>query len=518
MNKNLAPTIIKKTNEKGETEMVTNPQKLANMFNSFFRKKVEALREKSNQPPKTPPEERLKQWLVQQEITPPPFQLQTIDRAQFRKIMKKMIYSYSLKIASPLIEDCLIHLINLSIKQSKFSSRWKPQLVFPLHKKSDKDMIGNYRPVSHLVQVGKLVEYAVYFQILDHFTSSNLFHPNHHGSLANHSTATAIIQLFDLWLEAAEEKELSATCLLDQSAAYDLLCHLGLSKKLKLYNFSESSIKWLMSYLSDRKQVVQVEARTSYPLPCGDHGVPQGSVLGGLLHVINSNDLPACHDEGESIVYVDDNSDNVHDKDPEVVRQLIEKEANNSATWLKDNRLCVAGDKSKLLIVGTKKLKASKGAAEAKIVVDNKEIIETTSEKLLGVVVNNELTWKNHLYGDKEHEGLIPQLSKKIGMLKRLSKFMSKDKLKHFVSGLFYSKLSYCLPVFGNVFGLDTYKENNTRYSSFTMKDNANLQVLQNKVHPQICCIHINTSSCIFHPFVNCYLETSPLYTNLQTD
>ena len=64
-----------------------------------------------------------------------------------------------------------------------------------------------------------------------------------------------------------------------------------------------------------------------------------------------------------------------------------------------------------------------------------------------------------------------------------ISKYMTKDKLKSFVSGIFNSKMSYCLPVFGNVFGLDDYKESNSRYTSFTIKDNNSLQVLQNKVN-----------------------------------
>ena len=61
-----------------------------------------------------------------------------------------------------------------------------------------------------------------------------------------------------------------------------------------------------MLYLGDRTQQVQIESKVSPALDCGDHGVPQGSVLGGLLHIINSNDFPACHEEGEAIVYVDD--------------------------------------------------------------------------------------------------------------------------------------------------------------------------------------------------------------------
>ena len=109
------------------------------------------------------------------------------------------IDSYSLKLAAPLIEDSLLHLVNLSIESQNFATPWKPQLILPFHKKKEKTKVENYRPVSHLVEVGKLVEYIVGEQILEHFVTNNLFHPNHHGSLANHSTATALIQLTDMW-------------------------------------------------------------------------------------------------------------------------------------------------------------------------------------------------------------------------------------------------------------------------------------------------------------------------------
>ena len=187
-------------------------------------------------------------------------------------------------------------------------------------------------------------------------------------------------------LQAADSGELAALCLLDQSAAYDLLCHQGLKEKLYLYNFDNNSIDWVMSYLGGRTQLVQVESRTSGSLDCGDNGVPQGSVLGGLLHVINSNDFPACHEKGGSVVYVDDDSDCVQEKDPSVLKEKIEKEAGNSAEWLKDNRLCVAGEKSKILILGTSEMRTSRLTnTDAKIVVDGKEILESDSEKLLGV-------------------------------------------------------------------------------------------------------------------------------------
>ena len=97
--------------------------------------------------------------------------------------------------------------------------------------------------------------------------------------------------------------------------------------------------------------------------------------------VINSNDFSDGHEQGESIVNIDDDSDTVSSKDPEILRDSIEQEAGNSASWLKDNRLCVACDKSKLLVIGTRKLRASKLTGDFKIVVDDKVINETSSEK-----------------------------------------------------------------------------------------------------------------------------------------
>ena len=96
--------------------------------------------------------------------------------------------------------------------------------------------------------------------------------------------------------------------------------------------------------------------------------------------MINSNDFPACHESGESVVYVDDDSDVVHEKDPEALRDLIESEACNSASWLRDNRLCVAADKSKLLIIGSKQLKAAKEICEKQIEVEGQVIKESRGE------------------------------------------------------------------------------------------------------------------------------------------
>ena len=177
-------------------------------------------------------------------------------------------------------------------------------------------------------------------------------------------------------------------------------------------------------------------------------------------------------------MYVDDDTDVDNDCDPQILHDKIQQVANDSSSWLTDNRMCVAGEKSKLLVIGTRKLKSLKLSNPMEIQVSNMLVKETKSEKLLGIIINNELTWKEHLHGEGWREegenamGLIPQLSQRVGILRKLAKYVSGGRLKMFAEGMFYSKLNYCLPVFGHVFGLDKYRDTKTRNLSFTKGDN----------------------------------------------
>ena len=126
-------------------------------------------------------------------------------------------------------------------------------MVKPLHKKGDKLIGSNYRPVAQISEVGKIVEYVIHSQVYDHFEGEDLFHQNHHGFLGHHSTATALIQLYDLWVQAADRTELSAALLLDLTAAFDVVDHSILLRKLDAYTFSEESVLCFSSYLSGRQ-------------------------------------------------------------------------------------------------------------------------------------------------------------------------------------------------------------------------------------------------------------------------
>jgi hypothetical protein len=118
----------------------------------------------------------------------------------------------------------------------------------------------------------------------------------------------------------------------------DLIPHSILLKKLKVYNFDEPTIKFFKSYLEDRSQIVQIESKKSEPQEIGDASVPQGSILGGIMFVIYQNDFPENHpeEESESILYADDDA---------------------SVAWIKDNQMVCSGEKTKLMVIGTRELR-----------------------------------------------------------------------------------------------------------------------------------------------------------------
>ena len=98
-------------------------------------------------------------------------------------------------------------------------------MAVPHHKKGDKFLVGNYRPVCHLIELGKLVELVVWDQLLQNCIVNKLIHPNHHGLMSNHDRVTVVGHLQDIATRAADCKKLSAIIMLDQTAAYDLVVY-----------------------------------------------------------------------------------------------------------------------------------------------------------------------------------------------------------------------------------------------------------------------------------------------------
>ena len=302
---------------------------------------------------------------------------------------------------------------------------------------------------------------------------------------------------------------------MDLSAAFDVVDHSILIQKLQLYGFSNETVNWFKSYLENQYQHVMVESQLSGPILVGDQGVPQGSLLGPLCFLIFYNDFPATRNQGESVLYADDSTDNVSSSYPQDLQNILQTEADLSVAWVKDNRLVCSGNKTKLLVIGTQELRRSRLDSlniKLSVKVDDHLVQESVSEKLLGMIINNKLTWSHHLHGDKENKGLISKLSQRAGLIRRLSQFMPQKQLKIVSNGIFFSLISYGLPIYGSVSGLFRYSDGHERYQSLSREDSHQIQVVINVVLraitrlPKETPINVLVKQVAFYHFTRCAL------------
>ena len=503
-------------------KLMTKPLEIATEINKFFITKIKKLKDDFEPVDNQDPLTELKTFLKKKNVPREGFHLRELNTEDTKKLLKSLkgkkssgldwICGYSLKIASATLVEELRALINLSIREGKFVDSWKCAKVLPAWKnKGTRFELKHYRPLSNLSEVSKLAEIAVHGQMIDYLENNNLIHPNHHGFLSHHSTATALQHLLDIWLKHLDQGKLCAATFLDLSAGFDVIDHHLLLLKMNEYNFSDNTIKWFNSYLLDRTQCVQVESSLSPALPV-PWGVPQGSILGPTLFLLFINELPdiVTNDiadlndameggDGEEnmnniIIYADDNTPTTADKDPLVLQTKAQKEVDLVTDWFEKNNMICSSEKTKLLIIGTqanRRVKLTNNNLTLRINVCGEVKVESNSERLLGVLINNVATFRDHFHGNGDNNiGLVKQLSTRVNMLKRLKRHMSPTRLRLVMEGLFSSKLIYGMTVWGRVWGIPGSHDEEARASPTMTKDDLRkLQVLQNK------CLRLLTDS-----------------------
>ena len=191
--------------------------------------------------------------------------------------------------------DCLdvllphiTHVMNTSLSSGHFPPIFKSAIVCPLLKKPslDQNCLKNYRPVSNLSFLSKVLEKIVLSQLLDHLTHNHLLNPHQSAYRQSHSTETALLRIFNDILLGLDNDKVALLALLDLSAAFDTIDHSILLSRLQTsFGISGTVLSWFQSYLLDRSQTVCVKGASSKPSVLS-FGVPQGSVLGPILFVL----------------------------------------------------------------------------------------------------------------------------------------------------------------------------------------------------------------------------------------
>ena len=339
----------------------------------------------------------------------------------------------------------LLHLVNSSITQSDVPDSWKHSLVHPIHKSGDHSDPSNFRPISIVPGIAKIVERAVHQQLYNYMSENHLFSSSQHGFRPRHSTETALTSISDHVLTSFDHGEVSLLCLLDLSKCFDVIDHSKLFSKLSLYGIDTS---WFSAYLSNHTQSVSLtdalgRLRTSLPLP-NSIGIFQGSSLGPLLYCIFANDLSLFAEDATIIQYADDTQVLVSGKKSQIldVALRMEKALSSLDAWFRTNGLKVNADKTQLMLLGSPQ--NLRTLIDIRVSFRDHVLTPVPAAKNLGLFFDSPLSWDRHIsYVTQRCFGVLTGLSHLRGHLPTAV-------LSALIHALVFSQLRYCISIYGN--------------------------------------------------------------------
>ena len=362
------------------------------------------------------------------------------------------ISAHMLKLSAPYITHIITEICNLSITKNQFPNDWKTAVVTPLFKKGSTDDPGNYRPISILPILSKLLERHVFNCLYEFLVCHDLLISRQSGFRSKHSCETALHLLVDEWLSSIYNKKIVGVLFIDFCKAFDMVDHDILLKKLKLYNFSQDSMSWFTSYLSNRQQCVKINHKVSQPLEI-KYGVPQGSILGPLLFLLFINDLPL--EDGLDLVslFADDATKSTASKDIKNVEKSLQESSDSLMRWCRINRMVPSSDKTKIMVIGTSKRLQDFDVDKYKLNVylGKSKITQVTEEKLLGCVIDENLSWTPQVR--KVRQTVLYKLS----ILRKIKRFVPLSGRLTFYNYFVKPHFDYCCSVWGTAFKKDIH-------------------------------------------------------------
>ena len=342
------------------------------------------------------------------------------------------------------LAPALEQVFNKSMTLGEFPTLMKLVEVVPLYKGKEHFIETNYRPISLLTTMSKVLEKIVYQRVYSFLQDTGQIYDNQYGFRANHSCEHDIGQVVGSLVKNMENRLYTGCILLDLSKAFDTIEHRILLSKLELYGIRGNALSWFESYLTDRK--IQVKCRTvsnmketmskEYPV---EYGTPQGSCLGPLIFLIFVNDLHLHLQHSEGVQFTDDTTLLFRHQNLNYLQFCIESELSAIQEWFNANKLTLNVEKSSYLLYHTR----NQPIPNFKIALNGVEIPRTSCAKFLGVWLDDKLKWNTHV------NKLISKLKCGIGMMGRSKNLLSTKAKKLLYYGQIHSNLSYALCIWG---------------------------------------------------------------------
>jgi hypothetical protein len=332
-----------------------------------------------------------------------------------------------------------------------FPDKLKDAVVIPIFKSGDRTLTSNYRPISLLSNVSKIIEKAIKGRMDDYLDSLDVLSPRQYGFRTKMGTQDAIGFLTESIVTALDEGDKCLAIFLDLAKAFDTVSHKILLRKLELMGIRGVALELFKSYLSGRSQVTRVGEVESTPKNIR-YGVPQGSTLGPLLFILYINDLCNLGIEGEIIAFADDTALVFRGKAWQSVYERAERGISLVGRWLNDHLLTLNTDKTRFVPFSL----TSSGQPDSLTIKIHycsdqnsgslcqcPNITGCTSIKYLGIIIDAHIRWDIHL------AKLSNRLRKLIHVFRNLRNVLTDDCLRSVYCALFDSLLSYGIESWG---------------------------------------------------------------------
>lgn len=429
---------------------ISDPTEIAKIINEYYIDKIVKLVNGIDTSQMSDPYIKLKSYMKDKDTS---FSFQKVGSAEVSKAIKKMKRSNAAgmdEISSNLIKDFesellpyIVHVVNRSIMSNIFPENWKIAKVLPLFKKKGKKTeVKNYRPVSNLITFSKILESILESQLRHYFETNKYIFDSQYGFRKARGTNLALLEATTRWKELRKQRKHIGICFFDLSAAFDCLNKDILDKKLEIYGVQPGARKLIYSYLSERKQVVEVDSGKSTTLIITT-GSPQGSILSPLLYIIFVGDLPLwLEPDVDVITFADDTSIFVGSESESEIKSILEKNSVKIFEYFSSNKLVANKDKTCFLFVD--KVKNKVGLNDRELNIGSVVVKESQAEKLLGLKIDNNLDWSNHV------KDTVNNVNHNLYQLRKLRSKVTDKQLKIFGQGMAMSKLNYACSAYAN--------------------------------------------------------------------
>ena len=289
-----------------------------------------------------------------------------------------------LKDGSRVLSKPISELCNLSIKLGSFPDSCKIAKSKPLFTKGSETNPSNYRPIPLLPLISKIIEKLIHEQTSSFLSNNEILYNHQSGFRKNHSTDSCPTFLHDKILKGFDKGLMTGMILIDLQKAFDTIDHDILLKKLSAIGFSNHTIGWFKSYLSNR--LFRVNLGNCYSDPSNiTCGAPQGSILGPLLFLIYVNDMPQAV-KSNLFLYADDSCLIFHGKNVIEIEKQLNGHFTSICEWFVDNRLSIhfGEDKTKSILFASKR--KIKKVPKLKINYKNIQIKQHSKVTYLGCI------------------------------------------------------------------------------------------------------------------------------------